>query len=111
MADKTELVEKINGLLGVKLESLERMTREDLEKMLKVLGDPASMIRLGVDRAEAELKRPLREFLDRPVMDLLYALTGRGEGERFLTGWYPGKIVRETLLGERKEKTEESKGE
>jgi len=97
VADKAEIVDKIEKTLEVKLASLDRMTKEDLEQLGKVLGDPSNLIRIGMKnlrgKAREELTRPLKEFLDRPLIDLLRGVTGEPEA------WYPGKLVKEALGG------------
>jgi len=81
---KEELVKRISETLEVKLESLDRMTKEDLEKLAEALADPSNLIRVAVKqvrgKAREELTRPLRELLDRPLIDLLERRGVSGEG-------------------------------
>jgi len=105
MTEKAELISIISEILGIKLASMERMTKEDLERLQKHLTEPGTLIQItqtGIrglrGKAREELTKPLREFLDRPLIDLLESLGGRAEGERRILGnWYPGKLFRDTL--------------
>jgi hypothetical protein len=74
MASKKELGEKLNLILGTTV-NFEPMTKEDLEALLVVVGDPGVLARISlegmrergkkevIDRFEKATRRPLREIL------------------------------------------------
>lgn len=72
---KEALCDEISAILEVELSSLERMTNEDLEKLLVALKEPSKLIQTGIKqlrtKARSELlERPLKEFLDKPIFNL-----------------------------------------
>lgn len=75
MPAKEELCNAVSGILEVELASLERMTNEDLEKLLAALKDPSKLIQTGIKQLRAKarselLDKPLREFMDKPIFNL-----------------------------------------
>lgn len=71
MATKEELSDRLNGLLGAEdYIDFAKMTKEDLERLLKVVDDPSSLIRIGWknlrDKAKKEI---LEELIGRPFLD------------------------------------------
>lgn len=56
MSTKGELVSGIEGLLGVKLGSLDRMTRGDLEKLYALLSNPRSLLAIGLRTRRNEVE-------------------------------------------------------
>jgi hypothetical protein len=70
MSTKADLADKINELLGLNLESLEKMTKEDLEALLKVIGEPSQLIKIGWKNLRDKAKREiLEELMGRPLLD------------------------------------------
>lgn len=73
MVTKEEISDKLNELLKLDMDiDFSRMKKEDLEVLMKVLGEPAALIQLGLKglrtKAREELlNRPLKEFLNSDV--------------------------------------------
>jgi hypothetical protein len=65
LSTKGELISGIEGLLGVKLSSLDRMTRGDLEKLYAVLSNPRSLLAIGL-RARKDEVESIAEALGLP---------------------------------------------
>lgn len=85
MVTKEELSDKINEALHLEGEiDFSKMTKEDLEKLLEVLGNPSGLIQIGIKNLRAKarkeiLERPLREFLEKPIIeDILAGEKGKG---------------------------------
>jgi len=80
---KEDLADRINELLGLDLGSLEKMTKEDLESLLKVIGEPSNLIRIGWknlrDKAKKEI---LEELMGRPILDEILKGVPAKEEER-----------------------------
>jgi len=68
LVTKDELCDRICEILGVDIDSLTRMTKEDLELLLEVLDNPTRLIQIGVKRLRIKTKK---ELLERPIKDLL----------------------------------------
>jgi len=82
LSTKSDLADRVNELLGLNLESLEKMTKEDLEALLKLIEDPSNLIRMGWRKLRDETKRKLvEELVGRPILDdFLKGLQEKGEG-------------------------------
>jgi len=57
MITKGELVSKIEGLLGARLGSLDRMTKVDLERLYSILREPRSLLNIGMRSRRGEIER------------------------------------------------------
>jgi len=81
--NKTDLADQINELLGLDLGSLEKMTKEDLETLLKLIGEPSQLIKIGWKNLRDKAKREiLEELTGRPFLDeILKGVPGKEEGE------------------------------
>lgn len=97
MADKTEIVGKISAILGVKLESMERMTKEDLEKLLKMLEEPTALLKTGFKSLRGQARTEVRERV-RELLDEL--LSEREGGGLFGFGIIPIELPRTRSQGE-----------
>lgn len=84
MGTKADLADQINGLLGLDLGSLERMTKEDLETLLKLIGEPSNLIRVGWKNLRDKAKREiLEELMGRPLLDeVLKGVPTKEEGDK-----------------------------
>ena len=70
MSTKADLADQINELLGLDLDSLERMTKEDLEALKKLIAEPSNLIRVGWKNLRDKAKREiLEELMERPLLD------------------------------------------
>ena len=75
MSTKEDLSEKMNELLGLEDKvDFSKLTKEDLEKLFKALGDPTRLIQTGVkqlrQKARKEiLEKPLKEIMDKPFIE------------------------------------------
>lgn len=86
---KEELSDRLNEILGLE-ETVDftKMTKEDLEYLLKVVDDPSSLIRIGWknlrDKAKKEI---LEELMGRPFLDeVLKGVPTKEEGKGGLLG-------------------------
>lgn len=73
MTTKEEISDKLNELLKIDVD-FSKMTREDLETLLKVVSEPATLVQLGLrglrNKATKELlNRPLKEFFDSAFLE------------------------------------------
>ena len=85
MPTKEELSEKINEILGLEdTIDFSKMTKEDLESLLKVVEEPANLIRMGWKNAREKVKKEvLEEILGRPILEEILSKTGEeGEGDK-----------------------------
>ena len=84
MATKEELSDRLNDLLGLEYVDFAKMTKDDLEILLKVVAEPSNLIRIGWknlrDKAKKEI---LEELMGRPLLDdmLKDVLPKEGVGE------------------------------
>lgn len=69
MPTKEKIVEKICGLLGTKLKSLNRMTKKDLAKLLNLLIEPVSLVEIGI-RSRKPVIGKIDELLSDPLRGL-----------------------------------------
>ena len=81
MATKDELSDRLNEVLGLEdTVDFAKMTKDDLEILLKTVGEPSNLIKIGWktlrDKAKKEI---LEELLGRPFLDEV--LKGVQEGE------------------------------
>lgn len=84
MPTKEELSDKINEILGLEdAIDFSKMTKEDLESLLKVVEEPSNLIRIGWKNAREKVKKEiLEEILGRPFLDeILKGIPAKGEGE------------------------------
>ena len=71
MPTKSELVSKIEELIGGRLSSLDRMTKDDLEKLYLVLSDPKSLLKMGLRSRRGEIQSISESIgLPKPPVDL-----------------------------------------
>lgn len=94
---KEEISDRLNELLKIEID-FSKMTKEDLEALLKVVSEPATLIQLGLrglrNKATKELlNRPLKEFLDSGFLE---ELTAKGRGGPLGFGILPA------IFGERR---------
>lgn len=66
---KKQVVEEIWKLLGLKLKSLDRMTKEDLEKLRNILLNPVNLVEIAIRG-----KKPAITKLDELIRDPLKGL-------------------------------------
>lgn len=82
MSTKADLSSKINEVLGTDI-NFERLSKEDLEALLKVVEEPSNLIRIGWknlrDKAKKEI---LEELIGRPILDDILKGIPAKEGER-----------------------------
>jgi len=75
MATKEELSERLNAILSLEdTIDFTKLTKEDLERLVKVVEDPSRLIQTGVkqlrEKARREiLERPLKELMDKPFIE------------------------------------------
>ena len=68
--NKEELSEELNDLLGLVDLDFSKMTKEDLEALLRFFGDPYNLIKIGVKNLRGKVKREiLEEVLGRPLIE------------------------------------------
>jgi len=84
MPTKEELSDRLNEILGLEDEvDFSKMTKEDLESLLKVIGEPSNLIRIGWKNARDKVKREiLEEILGRPFLDEILKGIPAKEGEQ-----------------------------
>ena len=56
MPTKSELVSKIEELIEVRLSSLDRMTKSDLEKLYVTLLEPSNLLKMGLKSRRGEIE-------------------------------------------------------
>ena len=56
MPTKSELVSKIEELIEVRLSSLDRMTKSDLEKLYITLLEPSNLLKMGLKSRKGEIE-------------------------------------------------------
>ena len=80
MPTKEELSERLNEIMGLKDPiDFSKMTKEDLESLLKVIGEPSNLIRIGWKNAREKVKREiLEEILGRPFLEEILSKTEEG---------------------------------
>jgi len=75
LATKEELSERLNAILSLEdTIDFTKLTKEDLERLVKVVEDPSRLIQTGVkqlrEKARREiLERPLKELMDKPFIE------------------------------------------
>ena len=76
MVTKEDMSDEINKILGTEDDPIDftKMNKEDLDKLLKVLNNPAKLIQIGIrnlrQKAKKEiLEKPLKEILERPLIE------------------------------------------
>lgn len=69
MPTKKEIVEQLEELLGTKLASLKRMTKEDLMKLLNILVEPVSLVQIGI-RGRKPVIGKIEELIEDPLKGL-----------------------------------------
>lgn len=67
MPTKSETVSQIEGLIGTRLSSLDRMTKKDLEKLYSTLSQPKNLLKMGLRSRKDEIK-DITESLDLPEL-------------------------------------------
>ena len=86
MATKQELSDRLNEILGLEYVDFAKMAKEDLEILLKAVGEPSNLIRIGWknlrDKAKKEILEELmgRPLLDDMLKDVLPKEGGEGKG-------------------------------
>ena len=80
MPTKEELSDKINEILGLEdTIDFSKMTKENLESLLKVVEEPSNLIRIGWKNAREKVKREvLEELLGRPLLEEILSKEGEG---------------------------------
>ena len=104
MPTKEEISGKINEILGTEIK-FENLTKEDLEALLKVVGEPSNLIRMGWKKLRDDTKKKVaEELLGRPILDDVFGGLKKGEGEdKGPLGLGVIPSIRRSLLGEKKE--------
>ena len=71
MVTKEELSDRLNELLGLEeMVDFAKMTKEDLETLLKTVGEPSNLIRIGWKNLRNKAKKEiLEELMGRPLLD------------------------------------------
>jgi len=93
MVKKEELCETIEELLGVELESLRNMKKEDLEKLVSILCDPKNLVQvLRRSARKRVLDRTVRDILEKPLKELIDV---KGEGGLLGLGLLPKLLTEE----------------
>jgi len=91
---KEEISDELNDILKTEVPiDFAKMNKDDLEALLKMLGEPTKLIQIGVqnlrNKAKKEiLNRTLGELLNKPILE---------EIMKEKMGWYPGKILKKVL--------------
>lgn len=69
--NKENLSDRLNELLGInEFVDFSKMTREDLDILLKIVSDPSNLIRTGWRNLRNDAKQKLlEEIVDRPLLD------------------------------------------
>ena len=103
MSSKDELVKGIREILDLDLKSLDRMTREDLDKILNLLNTPAKLINLVLKHATGKVRE---EFLNRRLGEIISSI---GSDEGILGFGIVSKMKNRPKLLDLKSKGEEHK--
>lgn len=69
MTTKKEIAEQISKLLGAKLDSLERMNKEDLVQLRNILKNPTRLVQVAI-RSKEPVVRDIEELLENPLKGL-----------------------------------------
>lgn len=77
---KRKLVEQLQTLLGTELSSLNRMTQKDLQKLLAILQEPASLVQVVIRSKKPAIGR-IEELLENPLKGLAFLLRLSEKGE------------------------------
>jgi len=80
MPTKEELSDRLNEIMGLEDPiDFSKMTKEDLESLLKIIGEPSNLIRIGWKNAREKVKREvLEEILGRPFVEEILSKTEEG---------------------------------
>ena len=83
MATKEELSDLLNDLLGLEATvDFAKMMKEDLEILLKAVGEPSNLIRIGWKNLRNKAKKEiLEELMGRPILDEVLKRVPSKEGE------------------------------
>ncbi len=78
---KEELSDRLNAFLGLEdCVDFAKMTKEDLERLIKVVGEPSNLIKIGWKNLRNKAKKEiLEELMERPFLDEV--LQGDEEGK------------------------------
>ena len=118
MSTKEDLTESINNLLGLDLESLGRMTKEDLRSLYNVLSKRLGSSPVSLTPEGDFFRRPLKDILNKRILnkplgelslkEIFEALTYRENGPLGL-GLIPAlrKAISVNKKSEKPEKEEE----
>lgn len=92
MATKEDLSDNLNELLGTSVD-FSKMSKEDLENLTNMLDEPGYLVQRGIKRFRKKatkeiLERPLKELLDKSIVDDLKA----GKGGPFGFGLLPSVL-------------------
>ena len=81
MATKDELSDRLNEVLGLEdTVDFAKMTKDDLETLLKTVVDPSNLIKIGWKNLRDKAKREiLEELLGRPFLDEVFKGVQEGE--------------------------------
>jgi len=85
MPTKEELSERLNEIMGLEDPiDFSKMTKEDLESLLKIIGEPSNLIRIGWKNAREKVKKEvLEEILGRPILEEILSKMGEeAEGDK-----------------------------
>lgn len=79
--NKEELSDKMNEIFGLEdTVNFAKMTKEDLERLIKVVGEPSNLIKIGWKNLRGKAKKEiLQELMERPILDEV--LKGDEEGK------------------------------
>lgn len=69
MKTKKEIAEEIFRLIGTELKSMEKMSREDLEKLLEILQSPIELVQVGM-RIKKQPLEAIDDFLRKTLLTI-----------------------------------------
>lgn len=111
MSTKEELSSTLNLLLEPDVDiDFSKLSKEDLERLIKVLSEPSRLIQLGIkhlrNKARKEvLDRPLRDFFEVPLLE---GIKSKGNGPLGL-GLFPIIIDKSQRLKQKLTKEHQNK--
>lgn len=101
MATKDQLSDQLNEFLGSEdYIDFAKMTKEDLEYLIKIVGEPSNLMRIGWKNLRDKAKREImEELLGRPLLDeVLKGVSAKGE-DKGLLGFGIVPSIRRNIRG------------
>lgn len=103
MATKDELCDLLNKFLGSEdYIDFTKMTKEDLERLIRIVSEPSNLIRIGWKNLRDKAKKDiLEELMGRPLLDEVFKeiLPDKGKEDKGLLGLGILPRARERLRG------------